>query len=30
VDYDDYQQCMEARNYSQRMAPRVNYQVFPE
>ncbi len=30
VDYDDYQQCMEARNYTQRMAPRVNYQVFPE
>lgn len=30
VDYDDYQRCMEARNYTQRMAPRVNYQVFPE
>ncbi len=30
VDYDDYQRCMEARNYSQRKAPRVNYQVFPE
>ena len=30
VDYDDYQDCMEKRHYTQRMAPRVNYQVFPQ
>lgn len=30
VDYDDYQQCMQARNYTQRKAPRISYQVFPE
>lgn len=30
VDYDDYQRCMEDRHYSQRKAPRIHYQVFPE
>ena len=29
VDYGDYQDCMEDRHYTQRMAPRVDYQVFP-
>ena len=30
VDYDDYQDCMESRHYTQRMSPRVNYEVFPK
>ena len=30
VDYDDYQQCMEKRHYTQRKPATVNFQVFPE
>ena len=30
VDYDDYQECMERRHYTQRKPARVNYQVFPQ
>ncbi len=30
VSYNDYQDCMENRHYTQRKAPRVHYQVFSQ
>ncbi len=30
VDYNHYQDCMENRHYTQRQAPRIHYQVFPQ